>query len=408
MLIFIAIAVLAVTIVILLIKYFCSYAKLTSHDSFNREAKKQVGKIEYSDPKITCDFCGASIDTRKDKVCPACGAEYGTDKEWKNRHDIDQKWIDDSAEATADKEISAAHARAAAIAKKLKSAIIILASILGVLIIVSVLTHLTSVGGRFLKSTDVNKATYEHYLPETYAVTGNNTIIDIPEMRISITGFYRDDEDDRIKIEYTIENLSDEHLRLKLCRLCVNNRNDIRDSLYIYDVIKRNSTVVTYDTVRYCPEEEIKTLSYYNSYVAVEDSNDVIYEMTTPVRFTTDSSTVVTDWCPNGSVVFEGNGITIINIARESEYDNSVRVAIINDTDYDFTTSDKKAKINGEAQDSYGLYNESLPAHSMLVSGSIINYGYRLKETDLFETSFSFNCTEFPSVDFSTDFITLK
>lgn len=31
--------------------------------------------------KINCDYCGASIDTSKNKVCPHCGASYADDQE---------------------------------------------------------------------------------------------------------------------------------------------------------------------------------------------------------------------------------------------------------------------------------------------------------------------------------------
>ena len=31
--------------------------------------------------KINCDYCGASIDISKNKVCPHCGASYADDQE---------------------------------------------------------------------------------------------------------------------------------------------------------------------------------------------------------------------------------------------------------------------------------------------------------------------------------------
>ena len=36
--------------------------------------------------KLTCEHCGAGIDTDKDKKCPSCGAPYGTNKQYKEYH----------------------------------------------------------------------------------------------------------------------------------------------------------------------------------------------------------------------------------------------------------------------------------------------------------------------------------
>lgn len=406
--IFIVIVILAVAIIVLLIKYFCSYARLTSHDSFNREAKKRVGGLDYSDPKITCDFCGASIDTRIDKVCPNCGGAFSTDREWENRHNIDQEWIDKSADETANREISAAQMRAAKIAKKLRLLIIILASLLVLTIGLAVCVHIISQGERYLVSEDVNRGSYERYVKKNYAVVGDATIIDTDEIRVSVTGFYYDEEQDRHKIEYTIENLCDEPLRLKLRRLCVNERNNILDSLYLYTWIKKKDTVVTYDIVRYCPEGGIKTLSYFDSYVSFEDYGDMVYEMKEPVELVTDFTAEPSGEIPAGEQVYSQNGITVYNLDRTSEWDTYIRIAIINDTDNDYTVSDVLSRVNGEDIGHHTLYQEELPAHSIMITGSLVSYGSSIKEGDKFDISLSFMCTDNPPADFSTEFIKLN
>lgn len=44
--------------------------------------------------KISCEHCGAVIDTDKDKKCTICGAPYSTNKEYKDVRDNRKKSTD--------------------------------------------------------------------------------------------------------------------------------------------------------------------------------------------------------------------------------------------------------------------------------------------------------------------------
>ena len=134
MILVIAIIALVVAIVVLAIKYFMAYAKLTSQKSFRTEARRRGQELKYENPMITCDYCGARIDTSKDRTCPSCGGEYSHDKEWIEKHRIKDEWIEANAEEVADQEIGKAQQEAEKIASRLKLAIIILLVILGLLV----------------------------------------------------------------------------------------------------------------------------------------------------------------------------------------------------------------------------------------------------------------------------------
>ena len=41
--------------------------------------------------RITCEYCGSSIDTEKDDKCPSCGANIGTNKEMKEAMNIQKQ-----------------------------------------------------------------------------------------------------------------------------------------------------------------------------------------------------------------------------------------------------------------------------------------------------------------------------
>ena len=133
-----SITILIAAIIFTAIRYFLAYARLTSHKSFEKEAKLRTARLSYEDPVITCDYCGSKINTVSDRGCPSCGATYFRDKEWILRHQTDAKWVDANAEETADAEISRSYADARKQWKLLRMLLIIFSAALAAHIIIFV------------------------------------------------------------------------------------------------------------------------------------------------------------------------------------------------------------------------------------------------------------------------------
>lgn len=409
-----------VALVVLLIKYFCSYARLTSHDAFNREARNRTKELGYTDPKITCDFCGAQIDTLKDKICPICGGAYSQDVEWMKRYNTDRNWVDRNADEVADEQISLATQKAKKTAKYIRICIYILGGVLAALVILLILFYITedeslpiarSLSAQ--KSEKLNAGSYEDYELQDYNIVGDNKIIYIDEMTVSIEGFYLDNGDYRkdnyIKVKLKIENKTKKPLRLKLERILVNRRNETSGGLYFYEWISGGDEITVYDTVRHCHESEISSISYGKMYVSAEEyAGTYIYENKGRVDFVTDSKVKPDENYPSGTEIYNNEGIRIIRIDPKDEYDTGTRLAVINDTDVDFTVDSRNGKIDGEAVDNYTLYNEVLPAHSMIISSDTVSAStIGLNESIHYELSLSFKSEDYPEEDFSTGYITI-
>ena len=93
MLIFLSAVIFVIALVILIVyavRLSSARKKYLSDEALQKVAEKSVQNARMHDRFITCDYCGARIDTQVDKVCPQCGGAFGRDEEWKNRHAVDE------------------------------------------------------------------------------------------------------------------------------------------------------------------------------------------------------------------------------------------------------------------------------------------------------------------------------
>ena len=110
MLTFIAAVATAIAVILLfvyIIRINRTRAKYLNDDSMQKLAQKAADKAVKNDPFVTCDFCGARIDTRTQVTCPQCGGAYGKDTEWSDRHVPDVE----KASKHARKQYSTLHAK---------------------------------------------------------------------------------------------------------------------------------------------------------------------------------------------------------------------------------------------------------------------------------------------------------
>ena len=84
LLILIGIPLIAVAAVKLIKKYYKKSMKQIARADFESAAVDKARDLKHDDAVISCDYCGAKIDTNLLKKCPQCGALYDDDREWKD------------------------------------------------------------------------------------------------------------------------------------------------------------------------------------------------------------------------------------------------------------------------------------------------------------------------------------
>ena len=110
MLTFIAAGATAIAVILLfvyIIRINRTRARYLNDATMQKLTQKAADKAVKNDPFVTCDFCGARIDTRVQVTCPQCGGAYGKDSEWSDRHVPDME----KARRSARKQYGVLHAK---------------------------------------------------------------------------------------------------------------------------------------------------------------------------------------------------------------------------------------------------------------------------------------------------------
>lgn len=414
MIIVLAILGLIVAIFVLSVRYFKSYARLKSHSNFESEAKRTFGKIKYNDPKITCDFCGAQINTHLDKVCPRCGGAYENDKEWRERYNfINAGEVNSDADYAAEAEISRVKAETARIAKRLRTAIFILLGILGFFIILGCILLLVNRGHDYIKSNELNRYSYDNYTEVPYDITEDNVILDSNGIKMSLIGVYREEgySGYSYKAAYHIENTSGQDRLIKVSNCAINYT--AADGM-IYGWVKKGADFVLYDNLTYGNDQSsVFRIVYYDC--GIQDDNGRLYERIEPIEIWTTAAEAEKPELPTERIIFE-NEYMIITCEAYSYDDSqgklpeSYKVHLYNKTDKFFTVDCRDGKLNNTLQDVPGAYKS--PVYDYCVSTFKVRaYSEEFRNrlsTDDFMINIEFSCIDDPSLDFSTGYIEVE
>lgn len=404
MAVFFIIVGLVVAIIVLSIKYFKTYAKVASHDAYDSAAKKKAERLKREDPIISCDYCGAKINTRIQKTCPQCGAAYDLDDEWLKRHNPDAEWIEINSIETAGEEVRQAQARAKKLAKYIRIIIYILIGMLlfmvGTSLIINFVENHTH--GKYIKDEKLNQYSYEKYEPVEYDFEGDPVVFEEAGARVTADGIYRDEEYNYIKIGYKIENLTKEPLEISFSRSFL-NRVESRDIDGGW--VEGQSSVMVYSWIYDNVPEAVKsiTLTGFRVYGV---GNEKLYNggdadctiLTTNADF--DETPVTAD----ENIVFENDKVTV---AQTDDYS----FWVYNKTDCAvFMTGSEYILINNNKYEATGIYKEMIPAGCVHTRGRVRCFDEaftELKEDDCVQFSISFHSDEDPTIDFSTGYFEL-
>lgn len=407
---------LIVSIIVLTIKYILIHAKELSHKEFRSAASQRAADLKYEDPVLNCDYCGAAIDTSKHSVCPNCGGVFDKDSEWKKRHTLDPELVSTHAEELSEEKIEQTGLKAAKTAKKLKTAIIVLCVIFGLLIAVAIIGNILSKEQRFQKNETVNSSAYEHYEKQAYQIEGDDLLLDQNGLTVRLTGFYAEEdaykttyhgeEYSRVKLEYQVQNNSDKNILLRFTYDGINGIASEDDFGFFYALFKKGTSVTVYDNVGRVRNGVIKEILL--SEIKISDEEYTIEENIDDKRFLTDADYDYTTPSITGNLQYEDHGIQIL-VTKAEESIGRYLINIINTTDTDYEISSSNIKVNGREEDRK-IYKSALPAHYTFISYPIYSRTKENEDPDSFtyECSLSFSCADDPSKDFSTGYFVLQ
>ena len=402
-----------VAIFVLSIRYFKEYARLRSHTSFDKEARRVLGDIKYNDPKLICDFCGGQINTLTDKVCPHCGADYAGNKEWKERYDsiISSEYVSDRADDAANLELNQVRIKLAKTIKYLRISIISLAVIIGVFIIIGVALMFKD-NRDFLKANELNERSYDSYEACDYGIEGDGIVVNAEGLEVSVVGLYRMESyaiGDRYKVAYCIKNNSGKDLRISIHSCAV---NDVVDESFIYGWVHKGADFIYYATYGIDGNPTSISRIVYN-YVGISDQEyGYIYESNALIEVNTKATEVDRVELPTENILFENDYIVVQkDVDSDGTYRSEKRyyLRVYNKTDKYFVINSKQGRLKGETIEISGI-NRSPLYDNCVGEYYIMSYDDSYSErviTDDFLINISVSCEEDPTLDFSTGYFEL-
>ncbi len=410
--------ILVIIIISLIIRYVYVQANILSSKEFRKTAEKKSAKMRIKNPQITCDYCGCIINTDKEKKCPNCGAVYGDDKELKQRYKVDEAAVEKMADAAAKDAVSRAHKEGLETLKHIRIAIIVLLVVFVLMVVYSeIMDRRTSTytnTSKYRGNEVVKDYNYKEY---TLIDSPDVTVFDQDGVTVRIVSIYADttngeynDQDYSYRVGFTLKNKRKEPVRFTLKCVGINGRCKYRDYIYTSSEFRGNSEVTYYESVYGEWFDSIDEMVIGE--VGLRNEEGDIYEKTSMETFKLNDEgyTVITKDKDKGSVIFANDKIRIRSIEKEnSEYGYELWIDNISEKNY--YIDDTNMKIDGEACNSYVLYNSGLPAGYTLHHDSVNGLGdeFRKRSADSkVEVSFSLSDPVDPSNDFSTGYIELK
>ncbi|MCR4999014.1 MAG: zinc ribbon domain-containing protein [Lachnospiraceae bacterium] len=343
-------------------------------------ALQKANKLSYVDPEITCDYCGSKINTQKYKVCPNCGAAYDKDKEWRLRHALEEKYVDETTDALIAAREQKAQAEAAKIRKHIRYTLIVTAILFVIVcVLLSWKEQRQYDENTYRADEDVNEFTEEvddEYTPADYEVDGDGVIYDQDDIKITIDKFYLsgnqwDDSDDydyygNVRFCMVVENHRDEPVDIYIHWQGANGLCDERFEATSDYEYKKNSTVTVYEELEYVPYQQLENMiideisistKQHGEYVAINEMRDPIVVKTTakcPYHFDYTDRTLL----------YSNDQIDIYGWLSMNSYgDRGYRFAIVNKSDEDYRGLYTKLYTD-DAEESHGIncfYEYNIP-----------------------------------------------
>ena len=402
MILFFILLFLIIILMINTIRYFRAYARLKSHVSYKEAAEREMSKLRSQDPRITCDYCGATIDTSQYKVCPQCGADYAKDEEWIHRYQPDQGWVDEKAEQEAEREIHKAEAEARKYARRIRR--ILLFTGISLLLLIALVCLVTYLGHQsdYAKNEELNSYSYEHYEKSGDQLVGDTTLLDAESVHVEITGIYEDDS--WTKLEYHIVNQNSYAVRIHIEGLAINGY--AHTFAYMYPLVRKNTEITIYE--RLYESQPIESMIFGEIYIS-DEHYDRLYESEGDKLYKTSAYIGSEPVLSDGVNLYENEWIRVQGLGYDEQGRYDIEIQNKTEDVWDVTCDD--ARVSDVSFDVYGMYQIHIPAgcicNNKYVYGSDDAYTNRSEE-DTVRVNFTFTNEEKPELSFKTGYIELQ
>ena len=402
-------------LIICIIRLIRSQSRLLSKREMNKEAHKRALDLKYKDPVITCDYCGRKINTKKEKVCPGCGASYGTDEEWKARHNVSDEFVKKHAEA-----ISKDMEKRSRIEGKF-GLIWLLGMSVAMVTFFCLMVHF-GYDALFLpavRSDEIlNESTFEYYTKADYTVDGDGVLYEDDRIAIKVSGIYHgtyevDNEifgkEGHIKIGFTITNKTKEKAVISFdCRTV----NGVEESGYYFScwgAFKKHSDTTIYETLYYVPYRDISSICFENIDVYFEHNRKIEVLNSFVELKTTLTDERIPDF-RRCSLLYTNDIVDVYEYQKENSYYESIDVFVINKTGLDIKIECDGVRSCGKdvafPYDFYDTYIRSGEIFRFSRSRAFNAYYGDLAGKDM-EVSFTFKFPDDPSKNQSTGYFDL-
>ena len=403
-------------LIIEIIHYCKIKSNIISRNEVKKAAEQQARNLKIDDPIISCDYCGAKIDTKIHKVCPQCGGAYDKDIEWTSKFNVKSEFINEQTKEIIDERELKAQKESAKALRHIKKTIIALVAINAFLIGFGILFILSDPLSRVRKSETIEKK-YKGYTKTDYSVESDGIICDTDDFKLALTGIYTDNKYHNdssyyggFVLEFDIENRTDKDVTASLY-CCGNSGMSEEDRSLFYDTFKKNSHVVIYEKMYYGGDsDQISELIFNNLKVYTKKGYDTLIESKDPVIIHTTSDFRYTPDTEDLTPVFSNDLIDIFSVYEKNDYRSGYVFTIINKTDKNFTITSDDLMVDGEVTDSFIINKATLPKECFFRSRALspIKSDYdNLTDGDI-KANINFVCKQDPSLNFATGYIDLN
>ncbi len=408
-----------IILIIILIAEIFRYNKIKanafSEAEVTRAAEEHARKIKYSDPMITCQYCGAKIDTRIDKLCQQCGGPYDDNPEWIERHDVKDSFIEEGTAAVIAQREKKAQSETERIMKRIRREIMAICVIMFFMMALAAFGYYLYDHHRYQGNENVNSDQYRNFVPADYQLQGDGVIYDKDGVRITVTGVYvsesadsgvYDDDLRCTKLGFRVENKHGKNVSIAMKCSGVNGIFKQRSYIYTYDYFRKNADVTFYEELNHSPRDPVSELIF--DYIEVNSiSYDYCGRIDKPVYLhTTVEKKDAIDFSDKKKI-YSANDIDIYASFIREKYLFGYKLYIVNNSDIDFNLNNLELRMDGAPVKVERLQDALLPKGYIYETDRIRSYQQEL--TDMIgkssQIALSFTDNETHLRDFSTGFM---
>jgi len=393
-----------VFLIVYLVQMHRTKNRYLGKDAVNTIARNAAEKARQKDKILTCDYCGAKIDTTVHTVCPQCGAAYGKDKEWLNRHKVDPAAMDRHIQKGLAKNKAAVTELNASRMKRVVILLICIAS--AVVFLVTIAIFASSVRTARLNSSEK--------IPDDYVKTDyqfvDPVLCDNENIKLELGNIYcRTDhflDEDRYdyKIEVLISNKTGKEGTVDIDLAAANGKCTYTSLLY-EKVGGKGDVTRLLDLRNYnFGDEAIKNLAFAEIRFMDRQYNE-LFRQSSITNVETTSTYVPEEIKVKGDILFEKNGI-VVSCFRGGKDNEQNFIQFTNTGTYNYKMRTYASIVNGDVDRLWIDYY--IPAGCQALTD--LNYQIYLPDNEVLESAqiqLEFKCEEHPEQNFVTDYLTL-